>query len=300
MFAPWFVSMAGQTDDDIIMTDLTTLLPKLLELRKQWLALQPLAERNHAALWRWFRINFSYQSNHFEGNTLTYSETQLLLIYGATRGDHYIREYDEMKAHNVAFEYVQKCAADEDIIREKDIRDINLICLKEPFYSPARTADGQETYKKIFPGEYKTTPNHVLTKEGHIHHFASPEETPAKMAELTKWMQDWLSQTEDKKLAGMVAFLAEFHNRFINIHPFDDGNGRTVRLLMNYVLLREGFLPMVLDNREKYIDAIQKYDADITEPLETLFAANLCAMLEKGIHAAAEEITLNGKPGLAM
>ena len=279
---------------------MNTIANQLLDLRAQWLALQPLAERNRTALWRWFRINFSHHSNHFEGNTLTYSETQLLLIHGRAAGDHTMREYEEMKAHNVAFTYVQNRAAEEQSISEKDIRDINLICLKEPFYSPARTLDGQETRKKIIPGVYKTTPNHVVTQEGDIHHFALPEETPAKMAELTKWMREWLEQDEEARLAGMIPFLTEFHQRFINIHPFDDGNGRSVRLLMNYALLREQFLPMVLDDRAKYIDAIQKADAGNPQPLETLFAANIAEMLNKGIQAADEIITLNGMPGLAM
>ena len=273
---------------------------KLVELRKQWLDLQPLAERNEYQLWQWFRMNFSYQSNRFEGNTLSYSEVQLLLIYGKTQGNHKMREYEEMRGHNAAFKHVQEWAADDGVVREKNIREINVLCLQEPFYSPARTVEGFETQKKIYPGEYKTTPNGVLTKEGKIRHFASVEDVPVKMADLTRWMQDWLSQDEGIKVSGMAVFLAEFHNRFINIHPFDDGNGRAVRLLMNYVLMREGFLPMVLEDRDVYIDAIQCYDAGEKASLEKLFSDNMGEMLEKGIYAADTEITLNGQPGLAM
>lgn len=263
---------------------------KIPSLHAQWLALQPLPEENHAALWQCIRMKFNHLSNHFEGNTLTYSETQLLLIYGRTTGDHELREYEEMKAHDVAFNHIRKLAAEARPVGETDIRDLNKICLKEPFYRMAQTPHGEPTRKRIVPGEYKTQPNHVLTQTGEIFRFASPEETPALMAELAAWLQQWLGKNAETQRHALVPFLAELHQRFIRIHPFDDGNGRVVRLLMNYILIRLNFLPMVLADRDEYIKAIQFADVGDVSRLETLFADNIAAMIEKGIYAKDKRI----------
>ena len=271
-------------------------LNKMTDLYKSWQACQPLPEENYRSLWQWIRINFNHLSNHFEGNTLSYSETQLLLIHGRTTGDHELREYEEMKAHDVAFEYIRKTAKDKKPVTEGDIRDLNKICLKEPFYKIAQTPEGEPTRKKIIPGQYKIQPNHVLTKTGTVFQFASPEETPALMANLTQWIQNWLKQSKTNKHKSLVSFLAELHKRFIMIHPFDDGNGRVIRLLMNYILIRLDFLPMVLDNREEYIKAVQFSDAGDMRYLEKLFANNIIFMLKKGVYAKKNKIDLTGFP----
>ena len=263
-------------------------------LHAQWLSIQPLPVENNAALWQWIRMNFNHLSNNFEGNTLTYSETQLLLIHGRAAGNHELRDYEEMKAHDVAFEYIRTLAAGERLINDVDIRDLNRICLKEPFYKVAQTADGGPTRKWILPGEYKTQPNHVLTRTGDIFQFASPEETPALMTELAVWIQSQLGEPAENQRRNIVPFLAELHQRFIRIHPFDDGNGRVVRLLINYILIHLDFLPMVLQDRNEYIEAIQFADAGDASHLENLFANSIAAMLEKGIRAKNVKIELNG------
>lgn len=273
---------------------MTAATEKISALYMQWSSIQPLPKENHAALWQWIRMNFNHLSNRFEGNTLTYNETQLLLIYGRAAGDHELREYEEMKAHDVAFDHARKLASEERPIGETDIRDLNRICLKEPFYKVAQTPDGGRTRKRIVPGEYKTQPNHVLTTTGEVFQFAAPEETPALMAELAEWMRQWLGGDTEEKHNNLVSFLAELHQRFIRIHPFDDGNGRVVRLLMNYILIRLGFLPMVLDDRGRYIAAIQFADTGDISRLEGLFADHIAAMLEKGIYAREHLIALNG------
>ena len=161
-------------------------MSRIPSLHSKWLACQPLPEQNSVALWQWIRMRFNHLSNRFEGNTLTYNETRLLLIYGRAAGDHELGEYEEMKAHDVAFDHARKLAAEERPIGETDIRDLNRICLKEPFYKVAQTPDGEQTRKRIVPGEYKTQPNHVLTTTGEVFRFAAPEETPALMAELAE------------------------------------------------------------------------------------------------------------------
>ena len=270
-----------------------TTIDEILQLHSQWLKVCPLSEENRQALWQWIRMRFNHTSNHIEGNTLTYGETQLLLIHGRASGDHKLREYEEMKAHNVAFDHTVRLFKEGRPINEGDIRDLNKICLKEPFYKIAQTPDGEPTRKKITPGEYKTQPNHVLTETGEIFQFATSEETPSLMAELIQWMEQWFQQSLEEQHKSLVSFLAELHKRFILIHPFDDGNGRVVRLLMGYILVRLNFLPIIIHDRKEYIKAIQFSDTGDIKPLEELFAVNITMMLKKGLLAKKSKISLD-------
>ena len=142
---------------------------------------------------------------------------------------------------------------------------------------------GKPRQKKIIPGQYKTQPNYELTQTGEIFYFASPEETPSKMAEFTQWIQSWLKQDQNNLYQNLIPFLAQLHKRFISIHPFDDGNGRVVRLLLAYILIRLNFLPMILNNREEYIKAIHWTDIGDFTYLENLFLKHIIAILKKGI-----------------
>jgi cell filamentation protein, protein adenylyltransferase len=96
---------------------------RIQHLKKEWDAVQPLEAAREARLWWKLRLDWNYHSNHIEGNTLTYGETELLLFHGRTEGDHTIREYEEMKAHNVAIEHVRELASDPRPITEADVRD---------------------------------------------------------------------------------------------------------------------------------------------------------------------------------
>ena len=204
-------------------------------LKAEWDALQPLAADREQRLWKKLRLEWNYHSNHIEGNTLTYGETELLLLHGQAVGDHALRDYEEMKAHDVGIEHLRMLAADRARdLTEGDIRDLNLIILKESFWKPAQTADGQPTRKQIVPGHYKIGPNNVVTATGELFEFASPEDTPPRMRSLVGWLRETLASGS----LHPVVLAAKLHHDFVLIHPFDDGNGRVARMLVNYVLLR--------------------------------------------------------------
>ena len=238
-------------------------------------------------LWRKIRLEWNYNSNHIEGNTLTYHETELLLIYGRTAGGHPMRDYEEMKAHDVAIDYTRSLAGEEQVIGESDIRQLNKIILKEPFLKYAETPDGQPTQKRIVPGQYKTQPNHVRTATGELHRFAEPEETPPLMEEWTRNFRRDL----DRSAYPLPLFLAESHWSFIHIHPFDDGNGRTARLLANYALLRNNLPPIVIksEDRDRYISGLQNADVGRMLPLAEFMLENVSWSIELAIRAAKGE-----------
>ena len=88
---------------------LVSKLEKINLLRKQLDDLYPMSREAEDKLWQKFRLEWSFNSNRIEGNTLTYGETQLLLIFGKTTGDHELREYEEMSAHDVAINAIKEC-----------------------------------------------------------------------------------------------------------------------------------------------------------------------------------------------
>ncbi len=259
------------------------------DLYKEWDSLQPLSADDDYRLWRKIRLDWNYNSNRIEGNTLSYSETELLLIHGRACGDHPFRDYEEIKAHNLGIEKVREFAKDKERpLTEEDIRNLNLIILKEPFWKEAITSDGQTTRKKIIPGKYKTQPNHVRTKTGEIFMFALPQEVPKKMEDLMKWFNENIESPP----ASVSYFLAELHHRFICIHPFDDGNGRVARLWINYALMRSGYPPIVIkaEDKDGYISSLQKADTGNIDALAVYLGDSLISWLEIGIKFAGESV----------
>lgn len=265
-----------------------TIYKTIEELRHQWRKIQPISPENERRLWQKLRLEWNYHSNHIEGNTLTYGETELLLIHGATHGNHILREYEEMQAHDVGIAHLRELAEDQTrFIGETDIRNLNKIILKDLFWKPTQTADGQATRKQIIPGEYKTSPNNVLTATGELFEFAAPIDVPAKMQALVQWLVHAFSADNPP----ILPILAKLHHDFVLIHPFDDGNGRVARMLVNYVLMRQGFPPIIVPTERKrdYLNALRLADAgDITE-LENFLGTCVVRSLELGIKAAKGE-----------
>jgi Fic family protein len=265
-------------------------------LNKVWLLsellkkLLPMAEANQKTLDKKFRLEFNYNSNHLEGNTLTYGETELLLIFDETKSSvsHQYREYQEMKAHDAAFSLIKKWAADkEQPLAEAHIRNLNAIILVEPFWKEALTPDGQLTQRLIKIGQYKEFPNSVRLPNGEIFDYVSPADTTIAMGEL----MDWYHQEEKAATIHPVELAAQFHYRFVRIHPFDDGNGRLSRLLMNYVLLKNDLPPVIIQSADKknYLVALHQADSGDIYAFIDYIALQLVRSLEISIKAARGE-----------
>ena len=264
---------------------LVSKLEKINLLRKQLDDLYPMSREAEDKLWQKFRLEWSFNSNRIEGNTLTYGETQLLLIFGKTTGDHELREYEEMSAHDVAINAIKEWAHDKTReLNEADVRSLNEIILVRSYWQNAITYDGQATRRQIKIGDYKDHPNSVRLKTGEIFHYTSPAETPKLMHELMDWYK--------KNVAEHPLILAsELHYRFIRIHPFDDGNGRVARLLVNYVLMKAGYPPVIIKSvdKETYLTALQKADSGDREAFHGYMAEQLIWSLEIAVRAVKGE-----------
>jgi len=236
--------------------EISKIIGELDRLKAELETLPPLSPDNQRKLDDKFRLEWNFHSNHMEGNTLTYGQTHMLLFFGKVTGEHEKRDYDEMEAHDVSINMVKEWAKEKDRkLTEVDLRTLNKIILVKPFYKEAITPDGQSTRKRITPGEYKSTPNSVQLKNGQIHHYATPGETPAKMKEL---FDRYAELTEKHSISKAVVT----HHGLTAIHPFDDGNGRVARLWSNYILMKEGIPPLIIrtQNKDEYLTALQKAD----------------------------------------
>jgi Fic family protein len=251
-------------------------------------SLQPMSIDAQRKLEKKFRLEFNYNSNHIEGNTLTYGETELLLIFDDTKGNHTLREYEEMKSHDVAYQLIRDWAKSyEQPLNERDIKELNKILLVRPFWKDAVTPDGQQTRREIKVGEYKTQPNSVRLQNGEMFHYASPLETPIKMGELI----DWFRAENDAKELHPVALAALLHYKFVCIHPFDDGNGRVSRLLMNYVLFSYNLPPVIIKsaNKRAYLSALNSADTGDIDSFIEYIAQQVEWSLDVSIKAAKGE-----------
>lgn len=255
-----------------------TFMDKIATLYNEWQSLQPLKERDQTRLDRKFMLEFNYNSNHIEGNTLTYGQTEMLLMFGKVVESANMKDLEEMKASNVGLKMIKEMALDkEQPLTEYFIRTLHQTLLREDYTVYRQLPDGTNTSYVVHAGQYKTRPNSVITATGERFEYASPEETPALMTDLIQWY----NEAEAKGDLLPIELASLFHYRYIRIHPFEDGNGRVSRLIVNYILYRHGY-PMIV---------VKSADKD-----NYLTALNLCDVMvgpvpSDGAHAEIEQIT---------
>ena len=252
-------------------------MEKLRHLFEQWMALLPLDERKQYLLNQRFTVDYNFNSNHIEGNTLTYGQTELLLLFGKVSGEGELKDFIDMKASQVGLKMMAEEATGGRMpLTQNFIRQLHKTLLREDYTVYRNLPGGGHTSYVIHAGLYKTRPNSVVTRYGDRFDYALPEETPALMADLV----DWYNEAERSGKMAPVELAALFHYRYIRIHPFEDGNGRIARLLVNYILARHGW-PMIVvrtKNKADYLEALHRADLEVG------------GTPSKGAHASAREI----------
>ena len=253
---------------------------KYLTLEKAveaWQQLQPLSEDDRNRLSRRFTIDFNYNSNHIEGNTLTYGQTEILLLFGKVIGEANVKDVQDMTASNVALKMMaEEVQFNEMPLTQSFIRTLHRTLLREDYTVYRNLPGGVQTSYTVHAGRYKTRPNSVITRYGDRFDYASPEETPALMTDLV----DWYNRAEQEGVLTPVELAILFHYRYIRIHPFEDGNGRIARMMVNFILARHGYPMIVVRSRLKqhYLEALHKADL-IVGPLPS-----------DGAHASLKQI----------
>jgi Fic family protein len=209
-----------------------TLLNQIDALKARLDRIRPLAPDLVENLREVYNIRLTYHSNAIEGNTLTQSETQIVIEKGITIGGKPLKDHLEAINHVEAIDFIRNLAMDERAITEWDIRQIHgLVCKGE------RNAGAYRTVNVMAAGSNYRYPDAIMVPE------------------LMQGFGDWL---HSNPALHPVEIATEIHYRLVTIHPFQDGNGRTARLLMNLSLLRSGYPIAVIktEDRSAYIDAI--------------------------------------------
>ena len=166
-----------------------------------------------------------------------------------------MRDHLDMEGHDDAVKAVAEAVGKSEALTGAFIRNLHGVLLKEPYKTDALTPDGKPTRRLISIGQYKTAPNNVKTTTGEIHYYTAPEQVQSEMSDLIDWYRD-----QDARGEHPIVVAATFHYRFVRIHPFDDGNGRMARLLMNMILIGHGYTLAIVekDARDRYIREIEE------------------------------------------
>lgn len=212
------------------------LLNDILKKKEQLDAARPLPKHTLRTLQEKLFLEWTYNSNAIEGNTLTLNETKVVLE-GITVGGKTLREHLEVINHQEAILYVEEIVKDEDPLTEWQIKNIHRLVSKGIDDSNA----GLYREEQVFiPGARHVPPAAVLI--------------PEKMEDMINWYKIEGSYLNAIERGAML------HAIFVGIHPFIDGNGRTARLLLNLELMKDGYPPVIIkaENRLAYYEALDK------------------------------------------
>lgn len=229
----------------LIQKTLNSLLEEKLQRLNKF---RPLSPTLLQKLKEKFEIEMIYNSNAIEGNTLTLKETYWVIQQGITVKGKSLKDHLEAKNHQQALDYLYELIEHgiSHTISEHLIRSLHALVIQD--------------IDKNIAGKYREVDVFIT---GTDHRPPSAIEVPIKMRELTEWAR------QNHRKIDIVEFSAIFHHKFVHIHPFQDGNGRTGRLLMNIFLMQYGF-PMTIiqvNDRQKYYRALQNADNENYKPL---------------------------------
>lgn len=231
------------------------ILERIDQLKSELDTLRPLPPDVVGQVGQKLRLEWNYHSNAVEGNSLTLGETRSLILHGITAHGKPMRDHLDIQGHDDAVKAVEEAAQNEEALNEVFIRNLHRVLLREPYDMDARAPGGRIVKRRISIGSYKTAPNNVLTTTGEVHYFTAPEVVKPEMTDLLDWYRDGEQRGEHP-----IVLAAVLHYRFVAIHPFDDGNGRMARLLMNLILIRHGYTVAMIraEDRGLYIDILER------------------------------------------
>lgn len=212
-------------------------------------------------------IEWTYNSNSIEGNTLSLRETQMVLQEGITIKGKSLREHFEAHNHDKAIDYLFSIINDDYVLRSIDILSLHGLVLR--------------SIEDDFAGRLRNGGVRISGAN-----FVPPNAN--KVSNLLDELIDFVN-TNPLELND-IELAAIFHHKLVWIHPFFDGNGRTVRLSMNLLLMRCGFPPAIIlkNDRKKYYEALNQANNGNYQKLMLL----MCQALERSLN-----IYLNAMPG---
>lgn len=182
-----------------------------------------------------FEVAYTHNSTAIEGNTLSLIQTKAVLEDGLSVGGKTLREIYEVVNHKKAFEYVKKCVADDKQLDEGIVKDIHALLMENI----------------LIGGIYRNVEVRI----------SGARHKPPVPGIMYQQIKDFYNKMQDVEKENAIELAAWTHAEFVKIHPFEDGNGRTSRMIMNYQLMKSGFLPVSIDkeNRLEYFEVLELY-----------------------------------------
>jgi Fic family protein len=235
-------------------------------------AMRPVSREALLALQKAYDVDLTYTSNAIEGNTLTLRETAELIEHGITVGGKPLRDHLEAVDHYNAVLWMRELAARSTPVDENTVRELHrrIVFRSQPEIG----------------GIYSTLPRRIA---GSPVVFPNAVKIPGLMKEYGEWLA---------KATPEPAISFDAHYQLVAIHPFSDGNGRTARLLMNLLLLREGYPPVAVrpEDRKTYLDTLEQASIrkDI-KPFQTFMHERLDATLGEYLSALQEALPPEAK-----
>ena len=224
-----------KNDNDFKFNLDKTYFDKVDELNNKLNSKRPFSKETLKSLRNSINLEWTYNSNGIEGNTLTLRETQIVLE-GITVGGKTLREHLEAINHEKAIEYIEDLVKEKNPVTEWNIKNIHQLVLKE---IDDKNAGKYRSENVAIMGATHTPPDHLIV--------------PELMEKLILNYQKW------NKYHPIIK-AALIHGELVKIHPFIDGNGRTSRLVMNLSLMNSEYLPVIIkkENRLEYYNALDK------------------------------------------
>lgn len=222
-------------------------LEKALLLKKEWEKINPFIYNLDENIFQKIKTDWIYHSNQLENCSLSYNETNALVLFGLTAQSKPFQEQQETTAHyeivKLIFEFSKyKFEITEDFIFE--------------LYDILHSRFGKFNYfiknnsflkQNIEIQRYKSNYNDAILPSGESFKFAAPDEVTSKMKELLNWFNERVKNND----VNIIPLASEFYLKFIFIHPFNSGNGRIARILLNLILMQYNFPPIVMKIEEK-------------------------------------------------
>lgn len=253
------------------------------QIRKQVAALGSLSLEQKKKISYKFRLEWNYNSNSMEGNTLTMDDTKNVMVGNISVDNKPLKDTMEMRGHDKVIEEILRIGKGELRLSEKRIKDIHTGIMYEE----------DEKHKNEI-GQWKINANYIYNHKGERYDFSAPDEVPEKIHDLlnrTNAAVDAVLKNK-KNAPHPIDIAVQFHLEYLAIHPFYDGNGRTARILTNLILVSFGYNPFWIDEKDRkiyynLISDIQSYEGN-KEPFFVY-----CAELVK----RSEQIVLNVAEG---
>ena len=216
-------------------------LKKAAENNAELVAMRPLPKETLKSLRAFYRVGLTYSSNAIEGNSLTETETKVVIEDGLTIGGKPLRDVYEALGHAKAYDKIHLLA------KHKSLEESDILNLHKLFY---------QLIDKENAGKYRTVPVFI---SGSHYALTPPQKIPSEM----KKFVEWFNKNESKM--NTVEFAAKAHQKFVFIHPFVDGNGRVARLIMNLALLRGEYTVAIIPaiRRMEYVAALEAAHKDV-------------------------------------